>query len=72
MSEENPNKPESTSPGNPKSPLGFGVVIGFVLFSPQCTETCYPLQLLPESLSLGNCILGITIPLLPGPFSPLS
>lgn len=57
-SKEKPNKPGSTSPSNQKSPSGFGVLI--VLFSLQCTETCYPLQLLPEIVFPWNCILGMT------------
>lgn len=60
MSKESPNKPESTSPCNPKSPSGFGVVFGFVLFSSQCAETCYPFQLLCESSSFCKCILEVT------------
>lgn len=60
MSKENPNRSESISPGNPKFPSGFGVILGFVFFSPQCTETCYRRQLLSESLSVINCILAMT------------
>lgn len=48
MSKEKPNKPGSTFSSNQKSPSGFGVLIVFILFSLQCTETWYPLQLLPE------------------------
>lgn len=59
MSKENPNKPESTSPSNPKSPSGFGVMIGFVLFSLNALKLVIPFSFSLNHF-LSETILGMT------------